>query len=325
MANASVAVPGIDRISGESHATRSEVIAPHGMAATSQPLATQIALDILKAGGSAADAAIAANAALGLMEPTGCGIGGDLFAIVWDAEKKELTGLNGSGRAPKSLTLDYFKQQDMMKIGPKGPLTVSVPGAVDGWFELHARYGRLPMSDVLAPAIAYAENGFPVSEYIAYGWARGANVLKDYPGFADTYMPGGKPPKKGEVFKNPRLAKTYQTIADDGRDAFYKGEIARKIDSYMSEHGGFLRYEDLSGHKSEWVTPVSTNYRGYDVYELPPNGQGIAALQLLNLLEGFDIASMGFGTAEYIHTFVEAKKLVYIESFETVGQEVRMY
>ncbi len=311
MANASVAVPGIDRISGESHATRSEVIAPHGMAATSQPLATQIALDILKAGGSAADAAIAANAALGLMEPTGCGIGGDLFAIVWDAEKKELTGLNGSGRAPKSLTLDYFKQQDMMKIGPKGPLTVSVPGAVDGWFELHARYGRLPMSDVLAPAIAYAENGFPVSEYIAYGWARGANVLKDYPGFADTYMPGGKPPKKGEVFKNPRLAKTYQTIADDGRDAFYKGEIARKIDSYMSEHGGFLRFEDLSGHKSEWVTPVSTNYRGYDVYELPPNGQGIAALQLLNLLEGFDIASMGFGTAEYIHTFVEAKKLVY--------------
>ena len=311
MANASAAVPGIDRISGEAHATRSEIIAPHGMAATSQPLATQIALDILKAGGSAADAAIAANAALGLMEPTGCGIGGDLFAIVWDAEKKELTGLNGSGRSPQSLTLDYFKQQGLTKIGPKGPLSVSVPGAVDGWLELHARYGRLPMKDLLAPAISYAEEGFPVSEYIAYEWARNTERLNDYPGFADTYMPGGEPPKKGEVFKNPRLAKTYQIIADDGRDAFYKGEIARKIDSYMTEHGGFLRYEDLAAHKSEWVTPVSTNYRGYDIYELPPNGQGIAALQLLNLLEGFDLASMGFGSTQYIHTFVEAKKLVY--------------
>ena len=311
VANSSVAVPGFDRVSGEAHASRSEVIAPHGMAATSQPLATQIALDILKAGGSAADAAIAANAALGLMEPTGCGIGGDLFAIVWDAEKKELTGLNGSGRSPQSLTLDYFKELGVTKIGPKGPLTVSVPGAVDGWFELHARYGRLPMKDLLAPAISYAEEGFPVSEYIAYGWEKGADKLKGYPGFADTFMPGGQAPKKGEVFKNPRLAKTYQTIADDGRDAFYKGEIAKKIDAYMTEHGGFLRYEDLAAHKSEWVTPVSTNYRGFDIYELPPNGQGIAALQLLNILEGFDIASMGFGSVEYVHTFVEAKKLVY--------------
>ncbi len=311
MANASAAVPGFDRVSGEAHASRSEVIAPHGMAATSQPLATQIALDILKAGGSAADAAIAANAALGLMEPTGCGIGGDLFAIVWDAEKKELTGLNGSGRSPQSLTLDYFKELGVTKIGPKGPLTVSVPGAVDSWFELHARYGRLPMKDLLAPAISYAEEGFPVSEYIAYGWKKGADELKGYPGFADTFMPGGQAPKKGEVFKNPRLAKTYQIIADDGRDAFYKGEIAKKIDSYMTEHGGFLRYEDLAEHKSEWVTPVSTNYRGFDIHELPPNGQGIAALQLLNILEGFDIASMGFGSVEYVHTFVEAKKLVY--------------
>ena len=311
VANSSVAVPGFDRVSGEAHASRSEVIAPHGMAATSQPLATQIALDILKAGGSAADAAIAANAALGLMEPTGCGIGGDLFAIVWDAEKKELTGLNASGRSPQSLTLAYFQELGVTKIGPKGPLTVSVPGAVDGWFELHARYGRLPMKDLLAPAISYAEEGFPVSEYIAYGWKKGADKLKGYPGFADTFMPGGQAPKKGEVFKNPRLAKTYQTIADDGRDAFYKGEIAKKIDSYMTEHGGFLRYEDLAAHKSEWVTPVSTNYRGFDIYELPPNSQGIAALQLLNILEGFDITSMGFGSVEYVHTFVEAKKLVY--------------
>ncbi len=311
MADASAAVPGFDRVSGAAHASRSEVIAPHGMAATSQPLATQIALDILKAGGSAADAAIAANAALGLMEPTGCGIGGDLFAIVWDAEKQELTGLNASGRSPLLLDLQYFKDQGLDTIPPRGPLPVSVPGTVDGWFELHGKYGRLPMVEVLAPAISYATDGFPVSEYIAYGWARNAEYLKDFPGFADTFMPDGKPPGKGQLFKNPRLASTYQTIANEGRDAFYKGEIARKIGSYMTELGGFLRYEDFAAHKSEWVTPVSTNYRGYDVYELPPNGQGIAALQILNILEGFDIKSMGFGTAEYIHTFVEAKKLAF--------------
>ena len=311
MVNASAGAQGFDRVTGKPFASRSEIIAPHGMAATSQPLATQIALDILKAGGSAADAAIAANAALGLMEPTGCGIGGDLFAIVWDAEKGELTGLNGSGRAPKALSLQYFKDLGLVSIPPRGPLPVSVPGAVDGWFELHARYGRLPMSELLAPAIAYATDGFPVSEYIAYGWARNSENLKDYAGFADTFMPGGKAPRKGQVFRNPRLARTYQAIADDGRDAFYKGEIARKIDSYMTEQGGFLRYADMAEHKSEWVKPVSTNYRGYDIYELPPNGQGIAALQILNILEGYDIKSMGFGAAEYVHTFVEAKKLAF--------------
>lgn len=311
MANVSAAVPGFDRVSGEAHASRSEVIAPHGMAATSQPLATQIALDILKAGGSAADAAIAANAALGLMEPTGSGIGGDLFAIIWDADKHELTGLNASGRSPQSLDLQYFKDQGLDSIPPRGPLPVSVPGAVDGWFELHGKYGRLPMEKVLAPAISYATNGFPVSEYIAYEWARNAENLKDFPGFADTFMPGGKPPTKGQLFKNRRLANTYQMIASKGRDAFYRGEIARKIDAYMAEQGGFLGYEDFAAHKSEWVTPVSTNYRGYDVYELPPNGQGIAALQILNILEGYDIKSMGFGTAEYVHTFVEAKKLAF--------------
>jgi gamma-glutamyltranspeptidase/glutathione hydrolase len=311
MADASAAVPGFDRVSGAAHASRSEVIAPHGMAATSQPLATQIALDMLKAGGSAVDAAIAANAALGLMEPTGCGIGGDLFAIVWDANKKELTGTNGSGRSPQLLTLQHFKEQGLDRIPKRGPLPVSVPGAVDGWFELHGRYGRLPMSEILAPAIAYAEEGFPVSEYIAQGWAINTELLKEYPGFSETFAPGGHAPRKGEVFKNPRLARTYQTIADEGRDAFYKGEIARKIDSYMTEHGGFLRYEDLASHTSEWVTPVSSNYRGYDIYELPPNGQGIAALQMLNILEGFDIKSMGFGTAEHLHTLIEAKKLAF--------------
>ena len=302
---------GFDRITGLAHASRSEIIAPHGMAATSQPLATQIALDILKAGGSAVDAAIAANAALGLMEPTGCGIGGDLFAIVWDAEKRELTGLNASGRAPALMTIDYFRDNGIDQIPKYGPLPVSVPGAVDGWFELHERYGRLSMSDILAPAIQYARDGFPVSEVIAYYFAGSARVRAEYPGFVETFMPDGSMPRKGELFRNPRLANTYELIAKGGREEFYRGDIARKIDAYMSEHGGLLRYEDLAAHESEWITPVSTNYRGWDVYELPPNGQGIAALQILNILEGYDIASMGFGSAEYIHVLVEAKKLAY--------------
>ncbi len=304
-------LPGFDRVTGAPHASRSEVIAPNGMAATSHPLATQIALDILKAGGTAVDAAIAANAALGLMEPTGCGIGGDLFAIVWDAEKEELTGLNASGRAPALMTIEYFEENGIDEVPVFGPLPVSVPGAVDGWFELHERYGRLPMEQLLVPSIDYARNGFPVSEVIAYYFVRNAERMSEYPGFRETYMPNGRTPAKGEMFRNPRLAATYEMIAEGGRDAFYKGEIARRIDAYMKEHGGLLRYEDLAAHTSEWVTPVSSNYRGWDVYELPPNGQGIAALQILNVLEGYDIAGMGFGSAEYIHTFVEAKKLAF--------------
>jgi len=303
--------PGYDRVAGRAHASRSEVIAPHAMAATSQPLATQVALDILKAGGSAVDAAIAANAMLGLMEPTGSGIGGDLFAIVWDAESKRLLGLNASGRAPKAMTLEYFQQHGIDTIPPYGPLPVSVPGAVDGWFELHKRFGRLAMKDILAPAIAYANEGFPVSEVIAQYFQSNKRRIGQYPGFAETYMPEGDVPKKGEMFRNPRLAATYALIADKGRDEFYKGSIARRIDAYMAEQGGLLRYEDLAAHESEWVTPVSTSYRGWDVYELPPNGQGIAALQILNILEGYDLKSMGFGSAEYIHTFVEAKKLAF--------------
>lgn len=298
-----------DRIN--SFSTRSEVIAQHGMAATSQPLATQVALDILKKGGSAADAAIAANAMLGLVEPTGCGIGGDLFAIVWDAKSQQLYGLNGSGRSPKSLTLDYFLKEGFTKIPSHGPLPVSVPGAVDGWFELHKKFGKLDMKEVLAPAIGYAREGFPVTELIAYYMGRSGPFLSKYPGFAETFMPKGKMPQKGEIFKNPRLANTYETLAKKGRDAFYNGDIAKTIAKFMQDNGGFLSYEDLSSHQSEWVTPLSTNYRGYDVWELPPNGQGIAVLQILNLLENYDIASMGFGSPEYIHTFTEAKKIVF--------------
>ncbi len=211
----------------------------------------------------------------------------------------------------KAMTLEYFRSKGIDKIPPFGPLPVSVPGAVDGWFELHGRYGRLPMQQVLAPAIHYARNGFPVSEVIAHYLEANAKRIGHYPGFAATFMPDGRTPQKGEVFSNPRLAKTYETIAKQGRDEFYKGDIARQIDAYMAEQGGLLTYEDLAAHTSEWVTPVSTNYRGWDVYELPPNGQGIAALQILNILEGFDIAAMGFGSAEYMHTLVEAKKLAF--------------
>jgi len=300
-----------DRVTGHNFATRSEVIAAHGMAATSQPLATQVALEVLKEGGNAVDAAIAANAMLGLVEPTGCGVGGDLFAIVWDAESQQLHGLNASGRSPRSLTLDYFKENGYERIPAIGPLPVSVPGCVDGWFELHDRFGSLEMASILEPAIRYAHEGFPVSELIAYYMERNARYLERFPGFSETFMPGGETPAKGEIFKNPALASTYETLASEGRDAFYKGDIARTIDQYMKEQGGFLSYEDLAAHQSEWVQPVSTAYRGVEVWELPPNGQGIAALQILNILELYDIASMGFGSADYLHLFTEAKKLAY--------------
>ncbi len=306
-----VSLKAQDRITGRNFASRGEVIAARGMAATSQPLATQVALDILKAGGSAVDAAIAANAMLGLVEPTGCGIGGDLFAIVWDAKTEKLYGLNASGRSPRNLTLEYFIQQGYEKIPAYGPLPVSVPGCVDGWFELHNKFGKLDMEQVLAPAIQYAREGFPVSELIAYYMRLSSYRLREYPGFRETYMPGGKTAEKGEIFKNPFLADTYERLAQEGRDIFYKGVLARVIAGHVQEQGGFLSYEDMAAHHSEWVEPVSTTYRGCEVWELPPNGQGIAALQILNILEGYDIASMGFGSAEYIHHFVEAKKLAY--------------
>jgi gamma-glutamyltranspeptidase/glutathione hydrolase len=303
--------PAADRVTGQPFATRSEVIAPHAMAATSHPLATQIALDVMRAGGNAIDAAIAANAALGLMEPTGNGIGGDLFAIVWDADTERLYGLNGSGRAPQSLTREWFVENGYEKVPAYGPLPVSVPGTVDGWFELHGRFGALPMTEVLAPAIRYAREGFPVTELIAYYWGLSVPRLSKWPGFAEQFTIDGRAPGKGEIWKNENLARTLEILARDGRDAFYEGDIARTIADYMAANGGFLDYEDMAAHESEWVEPLSTNYRGWDVWELPPNGQGIAALQILNILEGFDIAAMGFGSADYIHTFLEAKKLAF--------------
>ena len=300
-----------DRITGSNFATRSEVIAQNGMVCSSQPLATQVGLDILKAGGNAVDAAIAVNAMLGLVEPTGCGIGGDLFAIVWNAEEGKLYGLNASGRSPKSLDIEYFREQGMEKIPAFGPIPVSVPGAVDGWFELHKQFGSQSMETILAPAINYAENGFPVTELIGYYLQGTSRRFKDYPNFESTYMPGGKALEKGDVFKNPQLANTYSILAKEGRDAFYKGSIARTIADFIKEQGGFLAYEDLESHTSEWVEPLSCNYRGYDVWELPPNGQGTAALQILNIMENFDVRSMGFGSSEYIHHFTEAKKIAF--------------
>jgi gamma-glutamyltranspeptidase / glutathione hydrolase len=306
----------IDRITGRSFATRSEVIAQHGVAATSHPLATQIALDVLKKGGSAVDAAIAANAALGLMEPTGNGIGGDLFAIVWDAKTQRLYGLNASGRSPLNLAYEQLKEEleslGRTTIPPHGFLPISVPGTVDGWFELHKRFGRLPMRQILEPSIDYAENGFPVTELISYYWKRSAPILSQQPGaFRQTFTIDGRGPEKGEVFRNRDLGRTYRLLATKGRDAFYRGEIADQIDAFFRANGGWLRKEDLERHTSTWVDPVSVNYRGYDVYELPPNTQGIAALQMLNILEAYDLRSLGFNSPEALHLLVEAKKLAF--------------
>lgn len=300
-----------DRVTGRAFATRSEVIARHGMVATSQPLATQAALEILRQGGSAVDAAIAANALLALVEPTGSGLGGDLFAIVWDAKTKKLHGLNGSGRSPASLTLEEFERRGLKHVPQTGPLPISVPGCVDGWAELHKRFGKLPLAAVLAPAVRYAREGAPISELIAYYWERGVNALREQPGFVDVFAPQGRAPRAGESFQNARLADTLELIGREGSDGFYRGAPARAIDAAVHACGGFLSYDDLAAHRSEWVEPVSTSYRGYDVWELPPNGQGIAALQMLNILEGYDVRSMGFGSAEYLHVFVEAKKLAF--------------
>ena len=300
-----------DRITGLPFATRSEVIGQNGMAATSHPLATQTAIDVLKSGGNAIDAAIAANAVLGLVEPTGCGIGGDLFAIVWDEKTNQLYGLNSSGPASKKMSIDYVKQQGFEKIPAYGALPVTVPGAVAGWSALHDKFGKLPFENLFNNAIDYANNGFPVTELIAYYLERSSSVFKDYENFSSVWMPSGATPKKGEIFKNPLLAKTYQAIAKTNGQSFYEGSTAAEIIKILNENGNPMSLSDLRNFSPEWVEPVSTNYRGYDVWELPPNGQGIAALQILNILENYDIRKMGFNSAEYVHLFVEAKKLAF--------------
>src|SRR5438067_2863073 len=315
-----ISLAQIDRITGKPFATRSEVLAQHGMVCTSVPAATQVGLDILKRGGSAVDAAIAANATLGLMEPVSNGIGSDLFAIVYRAKENKLYGINGSGRSPLGLSYEQMKVEldklHRKTIPPRGMLPISVPGTVDAWSELHKKLGKLKLSDDLAPAAKYADEGFPVTELIAFYWHFGPEIYKDSPGaFLETYTVDGKgrTPAKGEIFKNPALAKTLRLIGEKGRDVFYKGEIADRIDKFMRENGGFLRKADFEKHTSTWVDPVSTNYRGYDVFELPPNGQGVATLQILNILEAFDLTAMGRNSAETLHVMIEAKKIAWAD------------
>jgi len=332
----------IDRITGKNFATRSEVLATHGMVCTIVPAATEVGVEILKRGGNAVDAAIAANATLGLMEPVSNGIGGDLFAIVYSAKENKLYGINGSGRSPLGLSYDAMKSElaklHSETIPPRGMLPISVPGCVDAWAELHKKFGKLKLIDDLAPAIRYAEEGFPVTDLIAYYWSFGPRLYKGLPGaFVETYtlpMETARPradespnrregapsptaerrtPGKGDIFKNPDLARTLQLIGEKGRDAFYKGEIADKIDEFMRANGGFLRKTDIENHTSTWVEPVSVNYRGYDIFELPPNGQGIATLQILNILEGFDLRTMGRNSPETLHAMIEAKKIAWVD------------
>lgn len=317
-----------DRAGAPAYASRSPVIALKGAAATSQPLATQVALDVLKAGGSAVDAAIAANAALGLMEPTGNGIGGDLFALVWDPRTQKLHGLNAAGAAPRGLTLAQLQARlkarnegALPKAMPvAGSLSVTVPGTVGGWFALHERFGNLPMEEVLAPAIGYARDGFAVSPVIADLWAmnfrrfgRNAALIEERGNAAALFLPEGRAPKAGEVFRNPDLAETLNLIAQGGEDAFYRGPIARTIDAYMKRIGGPLRYEDFAAYRPEWVEPVSTNYRGYDVWQIPPSTQGVIVLEMLNILEGYDLKAMGFDSADRLHVMTEAKKLAFAD------------
>ncbi len=292
---------------------RSVTMAPHGMVATSQPLAAQVGLEVLQKGGNAIDAAIATDAAMGLMEPMSCGIGGDLYAIVWDAKTQKLYGLNASGRSPYRATRAYFAEKGLKEIPTAGPLSWSVPGCVDGWEELRKRFGTRTLAELLEPSIRYADEGFPVSEVIAGYWRAGERTLQRHPDAARTYLLDGHAPHAGDVFKNPNLARSYREIAQKGRDGFYKGRIAEEIVAFSDKNGGLFSQRDFADHTSTWVDPVSVTYRGYQVWEIPPPGQGIAALEMLNLLEGYDLKSMGPNSADYWHLLIEAKKLAFAD------------
>jgi gamma-glutamyltranspeptidase/glutathione hydrolase len=292
---------------------RSVVMASHGMVATSHPLPAQIGLEILKQGGNAIDAAIAVDAALGLMEPMSCGIGGDLYAQVWDAKTQKLYGLNASGRSPYRATRKLFADRGLKQIPVTGPLSWSVPGCVDGWEELRRRFGTLSLAAILEPSIRYAEEGVPVPPRIAGYWRAAQAKLAQHPDAARTYLIQGKAPRAGQVFRNPFLARTYRALAAGGRDAFYRGDIARQIVAFSDNSGGLFTLKDFADHTSTWVEPVSTTYRGCEVWELPPPCQGIAVLQMLNLLEGYNLKKMGPGSADYWHLFLEAKQLAYAD------------
>ncbi|MEX2173010.1 MAG: gamma-glutamyltransferase [Pirellulaceae bacterium] len=293
---------------------RSVVIARHGMVATSHPLAAQAGIDVLRAGGNAADAAIATSAMMGVAEPMSCGIGGDLFVIYWDAKTQKLYGLNASGRSPYKLNRQVFQQKKLDQIPTEGVLSWSVPGCVSGWESLRARFGTQPLAQLLEPAIQTAEQGCPVPEVIAGYWKASESALQEWPDSAAALLiDGERAPGLGEVMKLPRLGASLRKIASGGRDAFYKGQIAQQIVAFSERHGGYFSLADFADHRDEWIDPVSTNYRGYDVWELPPPGQGIAALQMLNILAGHDVRSLGHNSPEYLHLLVEAKKLAFAD------------
>ena len=292
---------------------RSVVRAQNGMVATSQPLASQVGLDVLKRGGNAVDAAIAMAAMLNVTEPMMTGVGGDMFALVYWAKTKELKGLNASGRAPRALSIDYFAKNNVKQMPEFGMGAITVPGAFDGWVTLRDKYGTMKLADLMDPAISYAENGFPVMEKTAEDWEAEVDRLKLNPAATSNYLVNGRAPRAGEIFRQPNLARTLRQLAEGGRDAFYKGPIAKAIADYMKANGGFITLEDLAATKSEWVEPISTNYRGYDVFEIPPNGQGITALIALNILEGFDLKAMRSEPVKYEHTLIEATKLAFAD------------
>ena len=304
---------GYDRPGINPHQSRSVALARNGMVATSHPDAALIGLDILRRGGNAVDAAIAVNAALGVVEPMSCGIGGDVFAIYWDHKTKKLYGLNGSGRSPYNLNRDVFAAQGLDRIPSTGPLSWSVPGCVQGWEDIRGRFGTLPLAELLEPSIRLADEGFPVTEVIAAYWRSAEAALSQHSDAARTFLPGGRAPREGEVFRNPALAATYRQIAEGGPEVFYRGPIAEQMVQFSQQQGGYFSLRDFADHTSQWIEPVSTIYRGYDVWELPPNGQGIAALQMLNILERYDLASMRPGSADYLHLLVEAKKLAFAD------------
>ena len=308
-----------DRVAGANFATRSTVWGVYGAVATAHPLATLTAIDILRAGGSAIDAAIAANAALGFLEPIACGIGGDCFVMLWDPKLRKVVGLNGSGRSPRSLSLETQRARAKNGlIAPYGATAVSTPGAVDAWWTLHQRYGRLKWTDLFAPAIEMAQAGAPVPQSIAAQLAGSHRLytrpdlgIEEVENFRKVWAPQGRTPVEGEIFANPALARTYRLIAEGGREGFYDGEVADTIDAYFRRIGGWLSRDDLAAHRAQWVEPVSTGYRGVDVWALPPNTQGIATLQALNILEQFDVKSLGFQSAASLHLQIEAKRLAF--------------
>src|SRR5215831_12803519 len=292
---------------------RSIVRAQHGMVASSQPLASQVGLEVLKSGGNAVDAAIAMAATLNVTEPMMTGIGGDAFMLVYWAKTGEIQALNASGRAPRALNLDYFAKRGITQMPLVGMEPITVPGAFDGWATLLDKYGTMKMADLLKPAINYAENGFPVMEKTAEDWSLEVAKLRATPAAAANYLIEGRAPRPGEIFRQPNLARTMRALASGGRDAFYRGEVARAMVDYFHKNGGFITMEDLAEQHSEWVKPISTNYRGYTVYECPPNGQGLTALLALNILEGFDLASLRQRPDLYYHTLIEAVKLAFAD------------